>query len=46
MILKVIKTALIISAVIPLLLSVWFSIEFYATPRTDPKKILFLVEEG
>lgn len=46
MILKVIKTALIISAVIPLLLSVWFSIEFYAPPRTDPKKILFLVEEG
>ncbi len=46
MILKVIKTALIISAVIPLLLSVWFSIEFYAKPRTAPKKILFVVESG
>ena len=46
MILKVVKTGLIISAIIPLLLSAWFSFEFYAAPKTAPKKIMFLVEAG
>jgi UPF0755 protein len=46
MMLKAVKTALIISAVIPLILSAWFSFEFYSTPRDTPKKIFFLVEEG
>ena len=46
MILKVIKTALAVSAVIPLLLSVWFSFELYLAPKTIPQKIFFVVEEG
>ncbi len=46
MILKVIKTALIISAVIPLILSAWFSFEFYSIPNVTPKKIFFVVKEG
>ncbi len=46
MILKVIKTALIISAVIPLILSAWFSFEFYRPPKVTPQKIFFVVEEG
>ncbi|UCE20731.1 MAG: endolytic transglycosylase MltG [Candidatus Aminicenantes bacterium] len=46
MIFKVIKTALIISAVIPLILSAWFSFEFYSTPKVTPQKIFFVVEEG
>ncbi len=44
--LKVIKTGLIISAVIPLILSAWFSFELYSTPKVTPKKIFFVVEEG
>jgi len=44
--LKVIKTGLIISAVIPLILSAWFSFEFYSIPKVTPKKIFFVVEEG
>ena len=46
MILKVIKPALIISAVIPLLLCAWFSFEFYGTSMAAPEKILFVVESG
>lgn len=46
MILKVVKTALIISTIIPLLLSVWFSFELYLPPKTAPQKIFFVVEEG
>ncbi len=46
MMLKVIKTGLIISAVIPLILSAWFSFELYSTPKVTPKKIFFVVEEG
>lgn len=46
MILKVIKPALIISAVIPLLLCAWFSFEFYGTSKAAPEKILFVVESG
>lgn len=46
MILKVIKPALIISAVIPLLLCAWFSFEFYGTSKASPEKILFVVESG
>ncbi len=44
--LKAIKTALIISTIIPLLLSVWFSFELYLPPKTAPQKIFFVVEEG
>lgn len=46
MILKVIKPALIISAVIPLFLCAWFSFEFYGTSKAAPEKILFVVESG
>jgi UPF0755 protein len=46
MVLKVIKTALIISAVIPLILAAWFSFEFYSTPKATPKKIFFMVKDG
>lgn len=46
MILKVIKPALIISAVIPLLLCAWFSFEFYGTSKAAPEKILVVVESG
>jgi len=46
MILKVIKPALIISVVIPLLLCAWFSFEFYGTSKAAPEKILFVVESG
>lgn len=46
MIFKAIKTALIVSAVIPLLLSAWFSFELYSIPKNTPQKIFFVVEEG
>jgi UPF0755 protein len=46
MILKVIKPALIVSAVIPLLLCAWFSFEFYGSSKAAPQKILFVVESG
>ena len=46
MILKVIKPALIVSAVIPLLLCAWFSFEFYGTSKASTQKILFVVESG
>lgn len=43
---KIIKTALIIGAVAPLLFSAWFFFEFYLHPRTAPKKIFFTVDAG
>lgn len=44
--LKIIKTALLVSAVTLLLLSAWFSLEFYGSQNTQKEKISFEVEKG
>lgn len=44
--LKTIKIVLVVAVVIPLLLSAWFSFEFYFAPKTSPKKIFFVVDKG
>jgi len=43
---KILKIALFVGAVAPLLLSAWFSFEFYLPHRTSPQEIFFLVEPG
>jgi len=43
---KAIKIVLVVAVVIPLLLSAWFSFEFYLAPKTSPKKIFFVVDKG
>ena len=46
MTIKIIKTAIILAAVALLFFSVWFSMEFYLSPRVSPEKILFEAEKG
>jgi UPF0755 protein len=46
MAIKIIKIALISAAVALLFFSVWFSMEFYRSPRVPPEKILFEAEKG
>lgn len=46
MAIKIIKTAIILAAVALLFFSVWFSMEFYRTPKASPEKILFEAEKG
>ena len=46
MLLKTIKIVLVVAVVIPLLLSAWFSLEFYFAPKTSPKEIFFVVDKG
>ncbi len=46
MLLKIIKAILVVSAVAILLFSAWFSLEFYFTPKSSPKKIFFVIETG
>ncbi|MBC8358090.1 MAG: hypothetical protein H8E54_03960, partial [Candidatus Aminicenantes bacterium] len=43
---KIFKIALFVGAVAPLLLSAWFSFEFYLPHRTSPQEIFFFVEPG
>jgi UPF0755 protein len=43
---RAIKIALVVVVVIPLLLSAWFSFEFYFAPKTSPKEIFFVVKKG
>jgi UPF0755 protein len=43
---RAIKIALVVVVVIPLLLSAWFSFEFYLAPKTSPQEIFFVVEKG
>lgn len=43
---RIIKAALVVSAAIPLLLSAWFSFEFYLPPKTEAKKMLLELEHG
>jgi UPF0755 protein len=43
---RAIKIALVVVVVIPLLLSAWFSFEFYLAPKASPKEIFFVVEKG
>ena len=46
MAIKIVKTVIILAAVALLFLSVWFSMEFYLTPKVSPEKILFEAEKG
>ena len=46
MLLKTIKIVLAVAVVIPLLLSAWFSFDFYFAPKTSPKEIFFVVDKG
>jgi len=46
MLLKTIKIVLLVAIMIPLLLSAWFSFEFYFAPKTSPKEIFFVVDKG
>jgi UPF0755 protein len=46
MLLKTIKIVLVMAVVIPLLLSAWFSAEFYIAPKTPPTEIFFEVDKG
>ncbi len=46
MLLKTIKIALVVAVVIPLLLSAWFSFEFYFAPKTSTEEIFFVVDKG
>lgn len=43
---KTIKIVLVVAVVIPLLVSAWFSFEFYFAPKTSPKEIFFVVDKG
>lgn len=43
---KFIKASIILAAVALLFFSVWFSMEFYRSPRVSPGKILFEAEKG
>lgn len=43
---RIIKTALVVSAAIPLFLSAWFSFEFYFLPKAEAKKIWIELEHG
>jgi UPF0755 protein len=46
MVLKTFKIILVAAVVVPLLLSAWFSFEFYFAPKTSPEKIFFVVNKG
>jgi len=46
MLLKTIKIVLVVTVVIPLFVSAWFSFEFNFAPKTSPKKIFFVVDKG
>ena len=46
MLLKIIKWAFLLGITAILVLSTWFSLEFYLTPKSQPEEIYFEVEKG
>ncbi len=46
MLIKTIKIILVVAVVMPLLISAWFSFEFYFAPKNPTKEIFFVVDKG